>query len=179
MKLREEVTARLETQALPPAKDCIVVSIDQQKLWHFRGADCQVYVVSTARAGRGCVQDSLRTPVGLHRICAKFGDDAAPGMVFKARRPTGQRATPADSVTENLITSRILWLDGLEPGLNRGRDSSDRVVDTKERFIYLHGTNQTARLGQPNSHGCVLLADDDIIGLYGQVPVGTIVLLRD
>ena len=42
----------------------------------------------------------------------------------------------------------------------------------------IHGTNQTDKLGQPNSHGCVLLSDRDVIRLYGLVPAGTPVLIR-
>jgi len=177
--LKKEVTERLKGLGLPPAEDCIVVSIDQQKLWHFHGKACECYVVSTARAGRGCVQDSQQTPEGLHQVCEKFGDEAVPGMVFKARQPTGKLASEWPTPEDNLITSRILWLDGLEPGRNHGNDADGRVVDTRRRFVYIHGTNQSARLGQPNSHGCVLLSDPDVIRLYARVPVGTPVLIRD
>jgi hypothetical protein len=177
--LKKEVTERLKGLGLPSAEDCIVVSIDQQKLWHFHGSDCESYVVSTARAGRGCVQDSLQTPLGLHQVCEKIGEGAAPGMVFKARHPTGKLASAWPTPEDNLITSRILWLDGLEAGLNQGTDAQGRIVDTRRRFVYIHGTNQADMLGRPNSHGCVLLSDADIIRLFAQVPVGTKVLLRD
>ena len=173
------MTERLEGLGLPAAEHCIVVSIDQQKLWFFRGQDCDTYVVSTARAGRGCVQDSLQTPDGLHRVGEKIGDGAAPGMVFKARQPTGRLSAEWPKPEDNLITSRILWLEGLEPGRNQGVDAAGQVVDTRSRFVYIHGTNQTDKLGQPNSHGCVLLSDTDVIRLYGLVPVGTPVLIRD
>ena len=177
--MKREVTERLKGLGLPPAEDCIVVSIDQQKLWHFHGPDCKDYVVSTARAGRGCVQDSLQTPVGLHQVCEKIGAGAIPGMVFKARQPAGRTAAEWPTPEDNLITSRILWLDGLEPGLNQGVDVAGRVVDTRRRFVYIHGTNQADKLGQPNSHGCVLLSDADVIRLFKKVPVGTRVLIRD
>jgi lipoprotein-anchoring transpeptidase ErfK/SrfK len=177
--LKKEVTERLKGLGLPAAEHCIVVSVDQQKLWHFRGSDLETYVVSTARAGRGCVQDSQQTPTGLHRVCEKFGEDAVPGMVFKARQATGKLAADWPTPEDNLITSRILWLDGLEAGHNQGTDAAGRVVDTRRRFVYIHGTNQADKLGQPNSHGCVLLSDSDVIRLYAQVPVGTPVLIRD
>ena len=74
------MTERLKGLGLPAAEHCIVVSIDQQKLWFISGHDCETYVVSTARAGRGCVQDSLQTPDGLHRVAEKIGDGAAPGQ---------------------------------------------------------------------------------------------------
>ena len=173
------MTERLKGLGLPSAEDCIVVSIDQQKLWHIRGQDCRTYVVSTARAGRGCVQDSHQTPEGLHQVCEKIGAGAVPGMVFKARQPTGTLASEWPSPEDNLITSRILWLDGLEPGRNQGVATDGRVVDTRRRFVYIHGTNQSGKLGQPNSHGCVLLSDADVIQLFDVVPVGIRVLIRD
>ncbi len=173
------MTGRLEGLGLPAAEHCIVVSIDQQKLWFFKGPDCETYVVSTARAGRGCVQDSLMTPDGLHRVGEKIGEGAAPGMVFKARQPTGMLSAEWPTPEDNLITSRILWLEGLEAGHNLGVDAAGRVVDTRRRFVYIHGTNQTDKLGRPNSHGCVLLSDQDVIRLYAQTPVGTPVLIRD
>jgi lipoprotein-anchoring transpeptidase ErfK/SrfK len=177
--LKEEVTGRLRALGLASAEDCIVVSIDQQKLWHFQGQGCETYVVSTARAGRGCVQDSQQTPTGLHQVCEKFGEGAPVGMVFKARQATGMLAAEWPTPEDNLITSRILWLDGLEVGHNQGSDVHGRVVDTRRRFVYIHGTNQADKLGRPNSHGCVLLSDDDVIRLFARVPVGTKVLIRD
>ena len=177
--LKREVTERLKGLGLPSAEDCIVVSIDQQKLWHIRGQDCETYVVSTARAGRGCVEDSHQTPDGLHQVGEKIGAGAVPGTVFKARQSTGTLASEWGTPEDNLITSRILWLDGLEPGHNQGVAFDGKVVDTKRRFVYIHGTNQSAKLGQPNSHGCVLLSDPDVIRLFDLVPVGTRVLIRD
>ena len=134
--------------------------------------------MSTARAGVGCVADSLRTPLGLHRVAEKIGEGAPKGMVFKARVPTGRVWTDGPAPEDNLITTRILWLEGLEPGRNAGQDGTGRVVDTKSRFVYIHGTNQAARLGTPNSHGCVLLSDDDVLDLFDRVPAGTPVYLR-
>ena len=177
--MKREVTERLKGLGLPSAEDCIVVSIDQQKLWHIRGQDCETYVVSTARAGLGCVEDSNQTPDGLHQVGEKIGAGAVPGTVFKARQSTGKLASEWGAPEDNLITSRILWLDGLEPGHNQGVACDGKVVDTKRRFVYIHGTNQSAKLGQPNSHGCVLLSDPDVIRLFDLVPVGTRVLIRD
>jgi len=176
--LRQELGESLAARGLPSSEHCIVVSIDQQKLWFFAGEAAREYVVSTARAGVGCVADSLRTPLGLHRVAEKVGDAAPKGMVFKARVPTGRIWTEGSAPEDNLITTRILWLEGLEPGKNAGHDAAGRLVDTKARFVYLHGTNQASRLGTPNSHGCVLLSDDDILDLFDRAPVGTPVYLR-
>jgi hypothetical protein len=175
--LKEELAERLKVLGLPMGKECLVVSIDQQKLWHFNQNNCIEYIISTARAGKGCVKDSLQTPTGLHRIAEKIGTEAPSGMIFKARKPTGQIWNTIPSTEDNLITSRILWLEGCEHGFNQGLDSSGKVVDTKERYIYIHGTNQHEKLGTPNSHGCVLLSDQDVIKLFESVAVGTYVYL--
>jgi lipoprotein-anchoring transpeptidase ErfK/SrfK len=175
--LKGELLERLKALGIPASKHCLVVSIDQQKLWYFAENSVHAYKVSTARAGRGCIKDSLQTPVGVLRVAEKHGSGALPGMVFKARQPTGevwQRGMPQP---DNLITSRILWLEGMESGVNAGEDDQGRVVDTKSRFIYIHGTNQEEKLGQPNSHGCVLLSDADVIELYERVPLGTFVYI--
>ena len=100
-------------------------------------------------------------------------------MVFKARQPTGKLSAEWPTPEDNLITSRILWLEGMEPGHNQGTDAAGRLVDTHRRYVYIHGTNQVGKLGQPNSHGCVLLSDADVIRLYGSVAAGTPVLIRD
>ncbi len=175
--LKGELAERLKVLGLPEGKDCLVVSIDQQKLWHFNQNNCEEYIISTARAGKGCVRDSLQTPTGLHRVAEKIGAEAASGMIFKARKPTGQIWSNIPITEDNLITSRILWLGGLEKGFNQGTDSTGKVVDTKERYIYIHGTNQHEKLGTPNSHGCVLLSDKDVTKLFESVAVGTYVYL--
>lgn len=149
-----------------------MVSIANQGQTLFRsGRPLMSYVVSTGRNTPSCVRDSGGTPDGLFRIAEKHGAGLAPGMVLKGRRPIGrcwwEIPTPG-----NLVTSRILWLDGLEPGHNHGGD-----VDTYSRYIYLHGTNREDRLGHPASAGCVVLANRDIIALHDAVDVGDHVLI--
>ncbi|MEY4033162.1 MAG: hypothetical protein RL492_356 [Verrucomicrobiota bacterium] len=178
MVLKTEFAERLQALGVSMSEHCLLVSVDQQKLWHFHGTGCDSYTISTARAGRGCVQDSHQTPTGLHEVSEKIGAGAPSGMVFKARQATGQRWVDWPTPDDNLITSRILWLSGLEPGHNAGQDAAGRVVDTKQRYVYIHGTNQHAKLGTPNSHGCVLLSDDDVIALFDRVPLGTQVFIR-
>lgn len=80
---------------------------------------------------------------------------------------------PAEANEPNLITTRILWLRGLEPGVNSGPG-----IDTHDRYIYIHGTNHEERLGAPDSHGCVLLSNDEVIELFEQVPSGTLVMIE-
>ena len=176
--LKGELTERLKARGLPLSKHCLVVSVDQQKLWHFSDNAVTEYRISTARAGIGCVKDSLQTPTGLLAVSEMIGADQPKGMVFKGRRPTGQLWQEGGPMTDNLITSRILWLEGLDEGVNQGHNVAGQVVDTKERYIYIHGTNQAAEIGKPNSHGCILLSDDDVIKLFAQVCVGTMVYIK-
>lgn len=138
-----------------------------------RGSDFTAYefrrrfVVSTSRFGIGQVINSNRTPLGLHRIARKIGGGHPVGTIFKARKPIGRvsKANPKGD-----IVHRILWLDGLEPGKNRGGR-----VDTFSRYIYIHGYWDESTLGRPKSMGCIHLSAADLIPLYDQVPVGTLV----
>lgn len=127
---------------------------------------------STARAGLDARQDSGGTPPGLHRIAARIGDGAAPGTVFVSREPTGELWRPGDRDDRDLILSRILVLDGCEDGVNRGRG-----VDTRARYIYLHGTNHEDELGTPTSGGCIRLASADIMAIFAQVAEGDPVVI--
>lgn len=129
------------------------------------------YAVSTARNGPGETQDSECTPRGRHRVAAKIGAGAAPGTVFVGRRPTGEQWSEelaAAHPGRDWILSRILWLEGLEPGFNAGG-----ACDTKARYIYIHGTPDTTELGQPGSRGCIRMRNQDIIELFDWVDVGT------
>jgi lipoprotein-anchoring transpeptidase ErfK/SrfK len=130
------------------------------------------YPCSTACAGSGNVIDSGKTPTGWHRVGAKIGDGLAAGAVLKDRRWTGQ-VWSADMPTEDdLILSRILWLEGLEDGVNRGGD-----VDTWSRYIYIHGTNRIDDLGKPASAGCIRLDPEQVIDLYDRIDEGCVVLI--
>ena len=175
--LLKKLEAAREALGLEARTDCVVVSIGEQKLAHFRtGVPVAEYVVSTSRAEPSCVKDSLGTPTGFHQVLEKIGGDAPNGMVFKGRKPTGWRhwENPDAASMDNLITTRILWLDGLQEGHNRGGDR-----DTHTRYVYIHGTNQSHKLGTPNSHGCVLLGDVEVVRLYATLPAGAYVWIED
>ncbi len=134
------------------------------------------YAVSTSRRPPANVKDSLGTPRGLHEIAERIGAGAPPGIVFKARATTGRHFSEfsAEEQEKNLITTRILWLRGLEPGVNAGGN-----VDTHARYIYIHGTNHEDRLGAPASSGCVQMRNLDIIELHDEVRTGDLVWIED
>ncbi|MBK8231245.1 MAG: L,D-transpeptidase family protein [Candidatus Eisenbacteria bacterium] len=145
----------------------LVVDVERQRLYLLEeGRLVQEAVISTAIAGLGGAIGSHRTPPGWHRIEARIGAGMPPGAVFESRESTGAvwGGEPSD---DDLILSRVLTLAGLEPGVNQGADR-----DTRARYIYLHGTNHERLLGIPASHGCVRLANRDIIELFDRVREG-------
>ena len=175
----ESFTKTRAALGIKPADRLLFVRIATQTLQFFRGDELiRAYPVSTSLKPPSNVKDSLGTPRGLHEIAERIGGEQTAGMVFKARRPTGRHF--AEHIDDgNLITSRILWLRGLEPGINAGKSAAGDSVDTHSRYIYIHGTNREDRLGQPQSAGCVLMANRDIVGLYEELRVGDHVFISD
>lgn len=157
----------------------VVVRVDQQRLYVWeRGQVTDIFDVSTSERGIGFEEGTFKTPLGLHRIAERFGEDAPRGTIFRARGDTGQIADiltePGARSRRDNITSRILWLDGLEPGINQGGN-----VDSLRRYIYIHGTDEEGRIGEPASEGCVRMRNDDVIELFPRLPVGTVVTILD
>lgn len=155
----------------------LVVRIDEQRLYVMDdGRPPEHYPVSTAENGVGNRQGSNRTPAGLHRVAQRIGDAAPAGSLFRGRIATGEIAPvlsdPGQRGPGDRITSRILWLEGLEPGRNRGGE-----VDSFSRYIYIHGTDEEGRIGTPASHGCIRMRNQDIIGLFPRVPLHSLVLI--
>lgn len=155
--------------------DVLYVSVRSQRMYHVRGRMMRKeYVISTSAKGLGGEQDSYRTPTGLHYIRERFGDGLPPWSVLKDREPTGEIADSMAMESRDVITSRILWLSGMESGLNEGGN-----VDSHARWIYIHGTADERSLGTPSSHGCVRMRNSDVVELFGQVPVGALVVIYD
>ena len=147
----------------PGSEISLHVSVSGQTLEVRRGGHVveRRYPVSTSRFGLGSEPGSLRTPLGRFRIHEKIGEDAPLGTVFKSRVPVAQDGQ--ESTAEDLVLTRILWLDGLDA----------HNLNTLERYVYIHGTNHEELLGQAASHGCVRMASSDIVELYGLIETGT------
>jgi UDP-N-acetylmuramate--alanine ligase len=133
--------------------------------------------VSTSAGGLDNRQDSGGTPPGLHLVHRKIGQDAETGMIFESRQPTGVLWRPTDhpsgeSSRDDLILTRILTLDGLEEGVNRGPG-----VDSLTRYIYIHGTNHEEAVGRPESGGCIRLTSADVTDLFSRVEEGDPVVI--
>ncbi|MGM0553624.1 MAG: L,D-transpeptidase family protein [Pseudomonadota bacterium] len=157
----------------------VVVRVDEQRLYLWdAGRVTEVYDVSTAWRGVGSEEGTYRTPPGLHRVAERHGSGARPGTIFRARTNTGRLARiltgPDERSAEDNITSRILWLEGLEPGRNRGGS-----VDSFARYIYIHGTDEEGRIGTPASKGCIRMRNRDVIELFAVLPPGALVLILE
>ncbi len=173
----EQVTKTCVRLGIKPAARILAVRLGAQTLQFFSGSKLlKSYAVSTSRKPPSNVKDSLGTPRGLHEIAERIGAGQPPGMVFKSRVPTGKHYSefPDAGTNTNFITTRILWLRGLEAGVNLGGN-----VDTHDRYVYIHGTNHEDRIGERMSAGCVLMRNADIIELFEQVRGGDQVWIAD
>jgi len=152
----------------------IVISIANQMLYHRRRSGVwHAYPVSTAAKGVGNKSGSLQTPLGRHRIYAKIGRNMPIFTAFSARKEFCVYDNEHDDVCRDWILTRILWLSGTQTGNNkRGQ------VDTRSRYIYIHGTHQEALIGTATSHGCIRMKNRDILELFTHVREGEIVYIR-
>jgi lipoprotein-anchoring transpeptidase ErfK/SrfK len=125
------------------------------------GQIVRCYAISTSRFGLGTEPGSFKTPAGRFRVVEKIGEGATPGEIFVSRVPTGKVGEETDD--HDHVQTRILWLEGLDPD----------NTNTRERYIYIHGTNAESQLGTPASFGCVRMNNLDVIDLYDRVVTGT------
>lgn len=150
--------------------DLLHVSLADQCLYGFAAGRLRLRLpVSTAANGAGERNGSGCTPRGLHQVRARIGEGLPPGAVLRGRRWTGEIWTPdlhARFPGRDWILTRILWLSGCEPGVNRLGE-----VDTFRRYIYLHGTPDSEPMGVPRSHGCIRLRNTDLLELFARVPI--------
>jgi hypothetical protein len=155
--------------------DVLYVSVRSQRMYHVHGRRMRKeYVISTSMKGLGGEQDSYRTPTGLHYVRERFGAGLPPWSILQDREPTGEIADSTASEARDVITSRILWLSGMESGLNEGGN-----MDSFDRWIYIHGTADERSLGTPCSHGCIRMRNSDVVELFDLVPIGALVVIYD
>jgi lipoprotein-anchoring transpeptidase ErfK/SrfK len=149
------------------AQTRIEISIREQKLDLVRnGQTLRSFPVSSSRFGLGSEEGSKKTPLGRFKVGEKIGHEMPVGTIFQARVPLAPDDPPPP--TEDWITSRILWLEGLEA----------HNANTRERFIYIHGTKHEDTVGTPDSHGCIRMRNADVIELFTLVSEGTPVIIR-
>jgi hypothetical protein len=168
-KVPEACLATCGRLKIEPTKFILTVNISRQTVSLFEnGKFVKKFPCSTSCFGIGEIKDSNCTPRGLHRIAEKIGGGEPAGTVFKSRAAVGHTSQPG--FADAKITTRIMWLEGLEPGFNQGGD-----VDSHARYIYIHGTGDQTTIGRPSSYGCIHLADADLVSLFDLLPGGTLV----
>jgi len=160
------------------AQPFLLVNIQKQELYLVRNEAVEkTYRISSAKNGTGNAAGSGKTPLGVHRIAEKIGAGAKLNTIFTGRKNSGKTATilkePVDSA-DDFVTSRILWLEGLEPGINKGKG-----IDSKQRYIYIHGTPEEGLIGAPASHGCIRMYNTDVMELFDLVNAGTLVVIAE
>lgn len=157
-------------------KTYLYVSVKHQKLYFIKNNFIiKEYIVSTATKGIGSKANSYKTPPGLHTIKRKIGDSVPYGGILSSRFYTGKIAkilTDKTKADGDYVTSRIMWLQGEELGINKGRN-----IDSYNRYIYIHGTAEEGFIGEPASHGCIRMKNKDVIELYDLVEEGIPVLI--
>jgi lipoprotein-anchoring transpeptidase ErfK/SrfK len=156
--------------------ELLFVSIENQKLYHIKNGEIiNIFIISSSEYGTGNENGSNKTPLGLHKIKEKHGKNVPINGRMVGRIFYGDIATIYTDESKRKtdeITSRILWLEGLEQAINKGER-----IDSYKRYIYIHGTSEEGRLGMPASHGCIRMKNKDVIDLYKIVEVGTLVLI--
>jgi len=175
--LNQPYTDKVAALNIKPSARRLLVSITDQTLVLFEKERGPItFKVSTSLKSPSNQEGSGGTPMGLHRIREKIGEGAALGEVFKGRVSIGRRYQDLSAADQrpNLITTRILWLEGLEPGFNKGGD-----CDSYSRYIYIHGTNHEDKIGRPASGGCVQLLNAEMRTLFDSVEAGDHVFIGE
>ena len=146
----------------------LYVDIDMQNMYLLKkGTILRAFKISSSYYGTGSEVNSFKTPLGKHEIYKKIGEDLPINAILKGRVWNG---AIANVITDDIdtdfdhVTSRILWLDGLEEGKNNGPG-----VDSRSRYIYIHGTAEEGLIGKPASDGCIRMYNSEVIELFGLV----------
>ena len=152
-------------QSFNEFESLLFVDIENQNMFLLKkGTIFKVYKISSSYYGTGSEVNSLKTPLGKHEIYRKLGQNLPINAILKGRVWSG---AIANIITEEVdtdfdhVTSRILWLDGLEIGKNKGMG-----IDSRTRYIYIHGTAEEGLIGKPASDGCIRMYNADVIALF-------------
>lgn len=141
---------------------------NQQMRLYFDVDEYKEYQISSSRFGVGYEVDSYKTPLGNFEIKRKIGDGEPLGTIFKGRSVCGIHDFD-NKIDEDLILTRILWLNGLD----------NQNSNTFDRYIYIHGTNHEKDLGRPSSMGCIRMSNRDVLEVYDLLTIGSKVLITE
>ena len=177
-KIASKISATLSSVGTPSfsisASYSIDISISEQRLYLYENKEIiRSYPVSSSAYGEGQIENSLKTPLGMHEVKTKIGTNVDKYHFFVSREHIPQKVNiihgDVDS-DDDFITSRIMWLSGLSEGFNKGTN-----VDSFKRYIYIHGTHEEGLIGKKASHGCIRMLNHDVLELYKLIPEETIV----
>ncbi len=152
----------------------IDISISEQRLYLYENKEMiRSYPVSSSAYGEGQIENSLKTPLGMHEVKTKIGTNVDKYHFFVSREHIPQKVNIIHKDIDSddyFITSRIMWLSGLSEGFNKGTN-----VDSFKRYIYIHGTHEEGLIGKKASHGCIRMLNHDVLELYELIPEETTV----
>lgn len=161
-----EMSAEMQ-KFMDQIKPLMIVVIETQTLNYFdaRSGTIKSYPISTSQFGVGYDYGSEKTPLGRFKVCDKIGEGQPIGTLFREREVVEDvdPETAMQSLDGDLILTRILRLDGMDP----------ENANTYARCIYIHGTNREDLIGQAVSHGCIRMKNSDIKELYDLAPEET------
>ena len=173
---QKNITKKAKNYITEDFEELLFISIENQKMYHIKNNNIiSEYIISSSAYGTGNKAGSNKTPLGLHKIKQKYGKATPINGRMVGRIFYGNIAAIYTDETKSRtddVTSRILWLEGIEEGKNKGKG-----IDSYKRYIYIHGTSEEGRLGTPASHGCIRMKNKDVIDLYKIIEVGTLVLI--
>ena len=162
----------------------IIINIAEQRLYCIDRNEniFRKYLISTASLGCGNQEGSFKTPLGKHSIAQKIGDGCPINEVFVGREAQGVLSDLQKldkPLPDDIITSRILWLKGEQDTINQGVNNKGELIDSYQRYIYIHGTSEESKIGAPASHGCIRMRNKDVIELYDLVKEGCYVDIQE
>jgi len=173
---QENIISKIKNYSDIKLNEILFVSVTNQKMYHIKdNIIINKYIISTSEFGTGNKAGSNKTPIGMHKIKSKHGDKTPINGRMIERVFNGEISkiyTDKKKSKTDDITSRIFWLEGLEEGVNKGKN-----IDSFKRYIYIHGTSEEGRLGSPASHGCIRMKNKEVVDLYNKIEVGTLVLI--
>lgn len=107
------------------------------------------------------------------------------GLEFTGQAKIGRKASwPRWAPTPNMIRREpdryAKWAGGMEGGATNplGARALYLHKDGKDTLFRIHGTNEPDTIGHAVSSGCIRMLNQDVIDLYGRVPVGANVVVR-
>jgi L,D-transpeptidase YbiS len=154
------------------SNNCVIV-------FEVRNSDVEIRSTYGASGGRGGVGNELksgRTPLGVHKTALSAGEvKRIANSAMNANLDPGHAGYSNPIVLPTLealnwptdfVLSRFIRLVGMEPSLNS---------NSTKRKILFHGTHEEGLLNYDESGGCIRMANKDVIRLFDELPLGSLV----